>query len=73
MPKIVSAKLQKESALGRLAGPFDSPPPFDEFAVIPAGLVPIKNPDEFRTIHHLSYPTGLSVSDGISRENATPK
>ena len=43
MPEIVSAKLQKELSLGRMAGPFDSPP-FDDFAISPIDLVPKKTP-----------------------------
>ena len=34
----------------------------------PLGVVPKKTPGEFRLIHHLSYPTGNSVNDGISAE-----
>ena len=34
----------------------------------PLGVVPKKNPGEFRLIHHLSYPKGYSVNDGISSE-----
>ena len=58
MPEIVSAKLQKELSLGRMAGPFDSSP-FDDFAISPIGLVPKKTQGAFRMIHHLSYPAGL--------------
>ncbi|CAB4014220.1 Hypothetical predicted protein, partial [Paramuricea clavata] len=40
-PEIVSAKLSKELAAGRLAGPFDFPP-FPKFRVSPLGVVPKK-------------------------------
>lgn len=33
--------------------------------VSPLGLVPKKDPGQFRLIHHLSYPEGCSVNDGI--------
>ena len=33
-----------------------------------AGVVPKKVPCEFRLIHHLSYPKGLLVNDGIPHE-----
>ena len=35
------------------------------------GLVPKKTPGEFRLIHHLSFPRGLSVNDGIPEEHST--
>ena len=66
----VDAKIAKELAAGRLAGPFDSPP-ISPFVVSPLGVVPKKSPGEFRLIHHLSFPKGASVNDGISHENST--
>jgi hypothetical protein len=33
--------------------------------VLPLGLVPNKQPGDFRMIHHLSFPNGTSVNDGI--------
>ena len=35
--------------------------------ISPLGLVPKKMPSEFRLIHHLSFPRGSSVNDGIPR------
>ena len=64
-PEIVSAKISKELAAGRLAGPFNSPP-LPNFRVSPLGVVPKKAPGEYRLIHHLSFPRGASVNDGIS-------
>ena len=64
-PAAVNAKLSKELDAHRLAGPFSSPP-FPVFRVSPLGLVPKKSEGEFRLIHHLSYPTGSSLNDGIS-------
>ena len=52
--------------------PFDVPP-FDPFRVSPLGIIPKKSPGEFRLIHHLSYPAGSSVNDGIPKELATVK
>ena len=71
-PEIVGHKLQKELALGRIAGPFLEPP-FPNLKISPIGVVPKKAPNEFRMIHHLSYPKneGISVNDGIPREYAT--
>ena len=64
-PAAVNAKLSKELDAHRLAGPFSSPP-FPVFRVSPLGLVPKKVEGEFRLIHHLSYPRGSSLNDGIT-------
>lgn len=63
----VEDKLSKELALGRLAGPYSSPP-FSNFCISPLGVVPKKTPGEFRLIHHPSFPKGLSINDGIPEE-----
>ena len=69
-PQVVDQKSAKELEAHRLAGPFDSPP-FPVFRVSPLGIVPKKTPGEFRLIHHLSYPMGKSVNDGISHEHSS--
>ena len=56
---IVSVKLQKEIDLGRLSGPWPSPP-FNNLVISPVGLVLKKSPGGFRLIHHLSH-QGLEV------------
>ena len=61
-PTAVDAKLYKELEAHRLAGPFLFSP-FSVFRVSPLGLVPKKVAGEFRLIHHLSCPRGLSVND----------
>ena len=66
-PLVVNAKLEKELSAGRIAGPFHAPP-FHDFVSSPLGIVPKKSPNEFRLIHHLSYPAGSSVNDGIPAE-----
>ena len=66
-PDAVDIKIRKELEAGRLAGPFPIPP-LSPFFISPLGVVPKKNPGEFRLIHHLSYPKGHSVNDGISSE-----
>ncbi|XP_048251513.1 uncharacterized protein LOC125379287 [Haliotis rufescens] len=73
----VKQKLQKEVDLGRMAGPFKDTP-LDNLQVSPIGLVPKKQPgygqhvgkhaEEFRLIHHLSYPRGKSINDFIDTE-----
>ena len=69
-PAAVDAKISKELAAHRLAGPFSSPP-FPVCRVSPIGLVPKKPPGEFRLIHHLSFPKGSSLNDGISPVNTS--
>ena len=68
----VDAKLQKELESHRLAGFFQSPPLSPSW-ISPLGLVPKKVQGEFRLIHHLSFPTGFSVNDGISSDNTSVK
>ena len=63
-PDILNEKIQKELLAGRIEGPFSNPP-FENFRASPLGLVPKKNNSEYRVIHHLSYPDGCSVNDGI--------
>ncbi|MBV2113440.1 MAG: hypothetical protein KUF82_21005 [Candidatus Thiodiazotropha sp. (ex Ctena orbiculata)] len=63
-PDIVRQKIKAEIDAGRVAGPFDSRP-FPTLRVSPLGLVPKKEPGEYRLIHHLSYPCGASVNDFI--------
>ena len=65
---IVDKKLGQELAADRTAGPFTSPP-FQSFCVSPLGLIPKKIPGGFRLIHHLSFPKGMSINDGIASEN----
>ena len=69
-PEVVDAKLKKECEAGRLAGPFPNVP-FHPFRVSPLGVVPKNTSWEFSLIHHLSYPRGSSVNDGISPENCS--
>ena len=64
-PDVVDQKLAKELEAHRLVGSFDTPP-FPVFRVSPLGIVPQKTPGEFRLIHHLSYPMGKLVIDGLS-------
>ena len=63
-------KVNQEIQAGRFAGPF-SHPPFPDLHCSPLGLVPKKEPHEFRLIHHLSAPHGRSINQGIAKEDAT--
>ena len=66
-PPTVLNKLKKEIGLGRMAGPFENSP-LPNLFVSPIGLVPKAEHGKFRLIHHLSYPEGGSINDGINRE-----
>ena len=66
---IMWEKVMKEVRLGRVAGPFESPP-LDRFRVSPLGVVP-KGESDFRMIFDLSLPRGVSVNDGIPKEAKT--
>ena len=66
-PEIVDSKLEKEMQADRIRGPFDHPP-IDNLKVSPLGVIPKKQPGEFRMIHHLSFPDGGSVNDFIPPE-----
>lgn len=61
---IAREKICKEISLGRIAGPFLSPP-FPTFRVSPIAVIPKKSSSEFRLIHNLSFPAGGSVNDCI--------
>ena len=66
-PEVVSANLDKEISLGRVAGPFPSSP-LPNFQCHPVGVVPKKHFPEWRTIYHLSYPEGDSINDYIPKD-----
>jgi hypothetical protein len=68
--KTVKQTIQKEVDLGRMAGPFVSPP-LKNFVTSPLGLVPKKEPGQFRLIHDLSFPRGQSVNSNIDTHFAT--
>lgn len=69
-PEVIDSKVASEVALGRIAGPFNSPP-VDPLWVSPVGVVTKKIKGEYRMIQHLSYPEGRSVNDGIPQEFST--
>ncbi|XP_063772971.1 uncharacterized protein LOC134909710 isoform X2 [Pseudophryne corroboree] len=64
LPTVLREKVDKEVRLGRMEGPFRSPP-VDDLVISPVGVVPKKTPGVFRLIQHLSYPPGASVNDAI--------
>lgn len=66
-PGVVSANLDKEVKLGRVAGPFPFSP-LPNLQCHPVGVVPKKHSSEWRTIYHLSYPEGDSLNDYIPKD-----
>ena len=50
--RVIDSKVASEVALGRIAGPFDTPP-VDPLWVSPVGVVPKKMKGEYRMIQHL--------------------
>ena len=60
---VIDATLQKEYAVGRILGPFQTPP-LPNFRTSGLGLVP-KHDGGWRIIYHLSAPAGHSVNDFI--------
>ena len=70
-PEVIDRYLAHEVSLGRVAGPFPSPP-FLHLHVSSFGVIPKKGqPGKWRLIVDLSSPAGLSVNDGIDPEEFT--
>lgn len=66
--RVVSEKLLKEMALGCMSGPFHFLP-LPQLVVSLLSVVQKKEPGKFKMIHHLSYPRGGSVNDGIDPQD----
>ncbi|XP_064635798.1 uncharacterized protein LOC135492980 [Lineus longissimus] len=72
-PEVIDKKIASELQEGRILGPFDSPPTPD-FRASPIGVVPKKEPGDFRMIHNLSYPRqGDSINKGIPKDLTSVK
>ncbi|KAK3094320.1 hypothetical protein FSP39_000299 [Pinctada imbricata] len=69
---IIADTIQSEISKKRVEGPFYKPP-FPNLQCSPLGLVPKKESGKFRMIHHLSFPEGGSINDGISHEHCAVK
>ena len=63
-PDVVRQKIKKELDANRVGGPYKVRP-IPNLRISPIGLVEKKNSNDFRLIHHLSYPHGGSVNDFI--------
>lgn len=67
-PEVIDRKIASELKEGRILGPFTFPPTSD-FRASPIGVVPKKEPGDFRMIHNLSYPReGDSINKGIPKD-----
>ena len=66
---ILYSKINHEIRMGRVAGPFDTPP-IAGLTYSPLGLVPKHGSNSYRLIHDLSFPRGQSVNSGITSENS---
>lgn len=67
---VVKNKIDTEISLGRIAGPFATPP-FENFRLSPLSIVPKKEPNSYRLIHNLSYPKIFSLNDVTDKEQAS--
>ena len=72
MALIARKTINKEVTLGRVAGPFLSPP-FPTLRVSPISIIPKQTSNEFRMIHNLSFPLNNSDNDYIDKEYCTVK
>ena len=63
-PEVIDATLEKECEVGRILGPFESPP-LPNFRTSGLGLVP-KHDGGWRIIYHLSAPLNHSINDFIN-------
>ena len=63
-PEVINATLEKECEVGRILGPFESPP-LPNFRTSGLGLVP-KHDGGWRIIYHLSAPLNHSINDFIN-------
>ena len=69
----VDNKIQEEIGLGRIAGPYHTPP-FTNFKASPLSLREKSTPGSFRLLHNLSYPYDTSsVNGGIDQAHKTVK
>ena len=69
---VIDAYLANEVSLGRVAGPFNSPPPFPNLQISSFCVIPKKGqPGKWHLVVDLSSPWGASVNDGISADKFT--
>ncbi|KAG5715762.1 Integrase/recombinase xerD like protein [Termitomyces sp. T112] len=66
----LSADIATQVTNGRMCGPFTSPP-FSNFCTSPIRAITRKRLLKVRRIHHLSWPQGSLINDGIPDAEAT--
>jgi hypothetical protein len=64
----VTRYIEEEISLGVMAGPFASNPFNRPLHISPLNTVPKKDPTQRRVIADLSFPSGMSVNDGIPKD-----
>ncbi|KAF7345311.1 Integrase/recombinase xerD [Mycena sanguinolenta] len=69
-PKAVTDSITTQLSAGRLAGPYTDPP-FPNTRISPLGVAIRKRSGKLRQIHHLSWPHGSSVNNGIADSEAS--
>ncbi|GLB36092.1 hypothetical protein LshimejAT787_0303800 [Lyophyllum shimeji] len=69
-PDAITSDIALQLANGRTHGPFPSPP-LAHFRTSPLGAALRKRSSKVRRIHHLSWPHGTSVNDGIPEAQAS--
>ena len=67
-PQFIDKYFHRECTAGRVAGPFRYNPLSVSLVVSPMNSVPKSCADERRVIVDLSWPSGASVNDGISKD-----
>ena len=67
-PQFIDKYFKRECTAGRVAGPFRYNPLSVPLVVSPMNSVPKDSADERRVIVDLSWPSGASVNDGISKD-----
>ena len=69
-PEAIVSDINLQLSCGRISGPFDMPP-LPNFRSSPLGIATRKHCNKLRRIHHLSWPHGSSVNDGIPDSEAS--
>lgn len=67
-PRSVQDFLHKEKNYGAILGPFKNNPFSCNITISPLNTVPKKGSEERRIILDLSYPSGFSINDNVSKD-----
>ena len=69
-PEAIVSDINLQLSHGRISGPFNMPP-LPDFHSSPLGIATRKHSNKLHRIHHLSWPHGSSVNDGIPDSEAS--